>query len=138
MDQLLTTAIGSNVAGTGLMVVGIVFGVKLTIETVQKISTIITAGTKKESSGDSLNAEKMRALLKESQACNVPCSSHNDLMQKTTEMVVLQRSNIAVVADLANRTDKFFDDTYDRVRKVEERVGSVEGDIKSINARIHS
>ena len=138
MDQLLTTAIGSNVAGTGLMVVGIVFGVKLTIETVQKISIIITAGTKKESSGDSLNAEKMRALLKESQACNVPCSSHNDLMQKTTEMVVLQRSNIAVVADLANRTDKFFDDTYDRVRKVEERVGSVEGDIKSINARIHS
>lgn len=138
MDQILTNAIGSNVGGTGLMVVGIVFGVKLTIETVQKISAIITAGTKKNDSGELLTADKMKTILKESQACGVPCSSHNDLMQKTTEMVVLQRSNIAVVADLANRTDKFFDDTYDRVRKVEERVGSVEGDIKSINARIHT
>lgn len=136
MDPILTTPLASDFAGTGLMVVGIVFGVKLTIETVQKISAIVSAGTKKDSSKESLDVEKMRALLKESASCSVPCSSHADLMQKSTEMVILQRSSITAVAELANRTDKYFDETFDRVRQVEERVGAVEGDIKSINARM--
>lgn len=132
LDTLFSTPIGDNLAGSGIMIAGLVLGVKMTVEIIQKVNNILIPKDKSES----LSEKDVKEILSSSCQKSVPCDDHSDLIQKTTEMLVLQKTSIKAVEEFSDRTEKYFDETFGRVRLIEERIGSVEGDIKSINARM--
>jgi hypothetical protein len=134
LDTLFSTPIGDNMAGSGIMIAGVIMGVKMTVEIIQKVSGLLAPKDKAETLTEKDVKEFLHSACTAQKAA--PCEDHSDLIQKTTEMLVLQKTSIKAVEEFSNRTEKYFDETFVRVRGVEERIGSVEGDIKSLNARI--
>jgi hypothetical protein len=136
LDTLFSTPLGDNMAGSGIMIAGVILGVKMTVDIIQKVSGLLTQKDKAEI----LTEKDLKEFLHS--ACtaqkSAPCEDHSDLIQKTTEMLILQKTSIKAVEEFSNRTEKYFDETFGRVRLVEERVGNVEGDIKSLNARVRT